>query len=181
MHFQQVQTYSSGVAEWELSLQDANELWPALGQLCKVPLQPYMLFNGVANRGEATVAAPPLADDFFSNAPPEIRREHSLHAYQWNDQEAMRKTLQVAASRDAAMMLFTDLPTKDFLEKQKLVWAWFAKPSLLMFQLRKGSQYLAEMLFSGIKTVAIVGSDHCTLFARSNDMTIANLPILDAS
>lgn len=75
---------------------------------------------------------------------------------------------QILAS-DLMILIVSKLAMLEFLEKQKITWAWFSRSSIFHQQLVHGSKTLAQILFAGISFAVIV--DRATsdiLFCGSN-------------
>ena len=94
--------------------------------------------------------------DLFENAPAEIRATDSLFVAKFHlDQIDGEQLVRILAS-DSMILLLSDLQLPDLLEKQKIAWAWFSRPSILHQQLVHGSKTLAQTLFAGLKYAVFV-------------------------
>ncbi len=58
--------------------------------------------------------------------------------------------------RDAGVFLISPLEQKDLCEGLKIAWGWYMRPSVLLHQLRHGSDHLASILLQGIAAAIVV-------------------------
>lgn len=112
----------------------------------------------VANFRRANVPLPsdvlPEAD-CFSNAPTEIRDSESLHVVALDFSQVKAPPLEGFADADAGMIIFSDHDTESLMVGQQILWAWFARPSLLVNQLSVGTADLAMRLLEFPQVVLI--------------------------
>ncbi|MDZ4851860.1 MAG: hypothetical protein SGI77_21435 [Pirellulaceae bacterium] len=119
------------------------------------------------------------SEDLFAMAPEEIRQENSLYLYEFGTQAKDRQIIVDGVNKDALTVLLTNDGVDTVIESQKLVWAWFSKPSILRHQLENGSKHLAEQLLAAVRAAAIfhessvnvysIGSDTEALVAKFSD------------
>ena len=120
------------------------------------------------------------AADLFAEAPEEIRKEHALSAgsIDWNTLAPIE--LADVLFSDCALLLFHRTPTSELIEKKKIAWAWFVRPSLLQFHLRNGSELLVGKLMEDIELVATVSESRTDLIFHLHRETSSQFPILTA-
>lgn len=117
------------------------------------------------NRQHARIQLPfPLAEgqDLFGSAPPEIRRMHSLHMLPISEEGGLEHSeiVQSILEADAGMLLISSKSLPELIESKRLFWAWFAKPSLLRFQVQEGSDQLARQLMADLEVIILSLDGH---------------------
>ncbi|MFO1064060.1 MAG: hypothetical protein U0892_09370 [Pirellulales bacterium] len=116
---------------------------------------------GIVNErrfGEPFPDATRLSDDLFRHAPPEVRETDSLHLAAFPSAEISLLQLFAHSRKDAAMLVTTELPLPDLVQRQSLVWAWFARPTIVRQQLQQGSPMLADRILFGPASIITVGN-----------------------
>jgi len=145
----------SGIIEYRFTLacQEAASL------LEKLPsnLHRYLVVN-LKRHGDATIPGWGTArsTDLFENAPKEIRESDSLFVGRWEQDESNPEAITQILASDSKILLLSDLDLPTLIEKQKIAWAWFSRPSIFHHQLMHGSGNLTKTLFAGTK-FAILG------------------------
>lgn len=96
------------------------------------------------------------AQDLFAQAPDEISEEQSLAvgSIDWNACDI--PVLSTILKSDTALLLFHAADIAQLVERKRVMWGWFAKPSLLQFQLRHGSKLLAENILHPQESIAML-------------------------
>lgn len=97
-----------------------------------------------------------VAGDLFENAPLEIRATDSLFVSRFQRDKVNAQELAKILASDSMILVVSKLEMPQFLEKQKITWAWFSRSSIFHQQLVHGSKTLAQMLFAGIRYAVIV-------------------------
>lgn len=97
-----------------------------------------------------------VAGDLFENAPPEIRATDSLFVSRFQRDKVNVEELTKILASDSMILIVSKLEMPEFLEKQKITWAWFSRSSVFHQQLVHGSKTLAQILFAGIQFAVIV-------------------------
>ncbi len=150
----QVRSFSSGVTEFHFP-EGLSRVADVMAGLQKHS-QTYLIANQVRLPSWSYPNWQPEIEDLFANAPESIRATDSLAigkiAISIEDQESLADSLATGL----AMCLTSKLSTEEFLEKQKIGWAWYSQSSIFRHQIEHGSSYLADMLLAG--TWAVVQS-----------------------
>jgi hypothetical protein len=97
-----------------------------------------------------------VVGDLFANAPPEIQETESLFVGKFHRDSVNAEELTRILASDSMTLVSSKLAMPEFLEMQKLAWAWFSRSSILHQQLVHGSKNLAKTLFAGIHHAMIV-------------------------
>ena len=95
------------------------------------------------------------SNDLFENAPAEIRASDSLLVGSLDPNAVSNDGLSKILASDSTIMLISTLDSQTLLEKQKMAWAWFSRPSVFKQQMVHGSETLAKTLFAGISYALI--------------------------
>ena len=110
----------------------------------------------LVNYRRARLELPPLlteADDFFQQAPAEIRQEHSLHLVAATSCEEALEAYMPLRSLDAAQILFARKTREKLLDCLKFQFAWYASPGVFHFHMEAGTRDLARRILAGVDAV----------------------------
>jgi hypothetical protein len=130
--------------------------------------------NPAARLSGWTVAA----EDLFSQAPAEIRTQHSLSvgSIDWNSVDPTE--LASVLRSDSALLLFHASDVEQLIDRKKVMWGWFAQPSLLQFHLRNGSEMLVGSLVQDDDLILIASRDARELFFYGQSEKVGPTEIL---
>ena len=152
--------------------------------LDKLPLDlNYYLVVNKKRHGDASILGwgNALSGDLFENAPKEIREKDSLFIGKWDLTESNAEAITQILASDSMILLLSDLDLPTLMEKQKIAWAWFSRPTILHQQLVHGSETLAKTLFAGIKFAMLVDrSTTDILIFGFSPLSIDSLPLRPA-
>lgn len=119
-----------------------------------------------------------VEEDLFSKAPPEIRKEHSLAVGPVEWERCDIQELAVILRSDTAMLLIHSTDISELIENKRVMWGWYAKPSLLQFHLRNGSEMLVSQLIKAGETLAIVPKSGRDLYLYGNSNHLHGMSFL---
>jgi hypothetical protein len=117
-------------------------------------------------------------EDLFSQAPAEIRNQHSLSvgSIDWNAVDPAE--LASVLRSDSALLHFHASDVEQLIERKKVMWGWFAQPSLLQFHLRHGSEVLVGHLVQEDDLILIASRDARELFFYGKSHKVSPTGIL---
>jgi hypothetical protein len=129
--------------------------------------QPYL----VANLEQAGLPLPTgvqADDDLFSQAPEEIRREHSLHLIGPDDRTTWHELIEKLRDKGALVVIFSKKSRDELVKDLRLYWAWYARPQTVKMVFEQGSENLAKGLMTGVEAVltATAAAEGWSLYAR---------------
>jgi hypothetical protein len=158
-----VRTLTTGVVE--VTVRQGRAAWLQVASRLQAARAGYLL----ANFRKANLPLPngvlPEAD-CFSGAPAEIRDTDSMHVFTLDCRRPKASLVDTLADADAGMTIFSDHDTERLMIGQQILWAWFARPTLLVNQLTHGSTDLAARLLELPQIVLIEApSGSLSLFA----------------
>ena len=97
-------------------------------------------------------------EDLFAQAPEEIRATDSLVLGDFELSSQVLTNIQSASRADGALMFVSSEPFPKILAEQKIVWAWYSRPSIFKQQLTLGSKELAKKLLSAVEIAILLNT-----------------------
>ncbi len=138
-----MRTLPTGVIE--ITFREERFGWERVARCLGIGRNAYLLANFRRANLPPPDGSPPEADCFL-RSPPEIREADSLHLFTLDCTKPKPQLLSTLATADAGMTIFSDQEGEKLMAGQQILWAWFARPSLLVSQLMNGSADLAMRL-----------------------------------
>ena len=138
-----VKTLPTGVVE--ITFREGRFDWERVARCVGIGRNVYLLANFRRANLSPPEGSPPEADCFL-RAPREIRETDSLHLFTLDCSKSKPPLVSALAAADAGMTVFSDQEGESLMAGQQILWAWFARPSLLLNQLMNGSADLAARL-----------------------------------
>ncbi len=150
---------NSGVIQTEVTLND-EPLIDVLEKICG-PASLWVAINE-QRLGGPVQGVEKQTEDLFAQAPEEIRETDSLIVASFPREAQVLANIQAAARADGAVLFVSTQSFPQILAEQKIVWAWYSRPSILKQQLSLGSKELAKKLLAAVDMAVLlhtVGSD----------------------